>query len=78
MFHVEQKIIKGKILMISNPKIGQNVVCWYRKSHKNKYHGKSGVVIIRSSGKPRNHAVDVGGVVVVVPCGNLQSPDKVA
>jgi len=45
--------------------------------YNNQMNGKKGIVVIISKGKPRNHAVDVNGVVVVVPCGNLQSPNQV-
>lgn len=60
--------------MMLNPRIGQIVQVWYGKRWKAAcpYHGKTGVVAIRSRGKPRNHGVVINGSMVVVPCGNLR------
>jgi len=65
--------------MMFYPEIGQTVQCWYKDGQARAYepvampyHGLIGVVTIRSHGKPRNHAVEIGGRVVVVPCGNLR------
>lgn len=60
--------------MIANPTIGQPVRVWYRAGVRDAMplHGKRGVVVVRSRGRPRNHAVRIGGRVYVVPCGNLQ------
>jgi hypothetical protein len=35
------------------------------------YHGKRGVIVGVSTGKPRNHLVQVGSEIVSIPCGNL-------
>lgn len=67
--------------MISNPKVGQLVQCWYStKKRKDKkpipvspLHGKVGYVKVVGTGKPRNHVVNLLGIgAVVVPCGNLR------
>lgn len=60
--------------MIVNPRVGQRVQLWYAKrfAHRWPLHGAVGVVRIVGKGKPRNHVVDVGGSLVVVPCGNLR------
>ena len=65
--------------MLLNPEIGQCVQIWYKDGQARAYepvampyHGLIGVVRVRSHGKPRNHAVEIGGRVIVVPCGNLR------
>ncbi len=59
--------------MIVHPKIGQAVQCWYR-DRTMLLHGKIGIVRIVSRGPgPRNHGVQINGVVYSVPCGNLRS-----
>lgn len=62
--------------MIASPALGQLVRVWYRVGVRDAMplHGKTGVVVIRSRGRPRNHAVRIGGKVYVVPCGNLRQP----
>ena len=62
--------------MIARPKRGQLVQVWYRKGVAEwmPHHGKVGRVVVVGRGKPLNHAVDVGGFVAVVPCGNLREP----
>jgi hypothetical protein len=71
--------------MIANPRKGQRVQLWYgsggtRKRpslHRDRmpWHGRIGVVVVSSRGKPRNHGVRMDdGTVVVVPCGNLRPP----
>lgn len=62
--------------MIATPALGQPVQVWYRAGVRDimPLHGKTGVVVIRSHGRPRNHAVRIGGRVYVVPCGNLRQP----
>jgi hypothetical protein len=57
--------------MMLNPKLGQEVLCWYRQRAM-PLHGKRGIVRVVSRGKPRNHGIEVDGVLYVVPCGNLQ------
>jgi len=40
-------------------------------------NGRSGIVRIRSRGRPRNHLVEVDGLVYVIPCGHLfRLPDQ--
>lgn len=65
--------------MVSNPKPGQRVVLRYakRRAHLFHLHNAAGVVRIAGKGKPRNHGVEVGGVIVVVPCGNLTAEHEV-
>lgn len=59
--------------MMANPKVGQKVKVWYKKKLADWFplHGKVGVVVIVSKGKPRNHGVEIDGVMYVIPCGNL-------
>lgn len=59
--------------MVSSPKVGQRVQCWYR-DRTMPLHGLIGVVRIAGRGRPRNHGVEVGGVLVVIPAGNLRPP----
>lgn len=64
--------------MIINPRKNQLVKIWYRKSNSHlPYHNQDGIVTMASQGKPRNHLVSIGGVNVVVPCGNLKPVKKV-
>jgi hypothetical protein len=60
--------------MMANPKVGQTVQAWYKKSLSDymPYHGKFGRVVIASKGKPRNHGVEIDGQMIVIPCGNLR------
>ena len=60
--------------MIVNPRIGQTVRIHYnaKAAPYMPYHGKIGTVEIVSKGKPRNHGIRIDGVLVVIPCGNLQ------
>lgn len=60
--------------MMTNPRQGQRVRCWYRKAvcHLFPLHGQIGTVVYASRGKPRNHCVEVDGVRYSVPCGNLR------
>jgi hypothetical protein len=58
--------------MIVNPRLNQVVQCWY-KCRTMPLHGRIGAVKIVSRGKPRNHGVEVGGSLYVIPCGNLRS-----
>ena len=57
--------------MITNPKQGQPVQCWY-KHRAMPLHGKVGIVEIVVTGKPRNHGVRIDGTLYVVPAGNLR------
>lgn len=59
--------------MLSSPRIGQVVQIRYNRRIRGlmPLHGKHGVVIARSRGKPRNHLVSVEGGYHVIPCGNL-------
>jgi hypothetical protein len=70
--------------MLLNPRIGQLVQIWYGEKARSvmPYHGQVGRVVIRCRrrGKhlrngPRNHAVEIDGRLVVVPCGNLRIPN---
>ena len=50
---------------------------WYAKryAHTMPLHGKIGTVkIANRRGKPRNHGIEIDGVLWVVPCGNLRVP----
>ena len=60
--------------MLVNPRMGQEVMVWYGKGYCRDmpHHGRRGRVVIRSTGKPRNHCIDIDGIRVAVPCGNLQ------
>lgn len=64
--------------MISNPKAGQQVQCWYAQRFARlwPFHGAVGVVKIVGRGRPRSHGVLIGGVIVVVPAGNLRPPTR--
>lgn len=59
--------------MLANPKLGQKVQIWYAKryAHTMPLHAKIGTVVVVSKGKPRNHGVEVEGVMYAIPCGNL-------
>jgi len=60
--------------MIITPHIGKEVQVWYRKEWASwmPYHGRIGIVKVCSRGKPRNHGIEIAGVMVVVPCGNIR------
>jgi hypothetical protein len=61
--------------MIANPKLGQTVQIWYKKSLADWFplHGKVGsVAIVCKARKCRNHGVLVDGKVYAIPCGNLR------
>jgi hypothetical protein len=61
--------------LISHPRLGQRVQVWYAARHLPlPHHGAVGVVEIAGKGRPRNHGVRIGGVLVVVPAGNLRNP----
>jgi len=65
--------------MILNPIIGKQYQVWYRKevAPEMPLHGKTGIAVIASRGKPRNHGIEIDGVMYVVPCGNLRIEKKV-
>ena len=60
--------------MMSSPKAGQIVQIWYGPNTRDAmpWHGKKGVVLVVGRARPRNHVIEVGGVKVVVPAGNLR------
>lgn len=67
--------------MLLNPRIGQRVQVWYAKNSKvfgpnyrdyMPLHGKIGIIVFRSCGKPRNHGVEIDGKFYSIPCGNLR------
>jgi hypothetical protein len=60
--------------MIASSKPGWPAQVWYRASVRSvaPWHGRTGVVVVASRGKPRNHGIDIDGTLVVVPCGNLR------
>gem|GEM_PF-1139739 len=60
--------------MISNPRPGQLVVVHYAAKVRaaRPLHGRIGVVVAVSKGKPRNHGVEIGGQVYSIPAGNLR------
>lgn len=63
--------------MMSRPRIGQTVQCWYAKKTRTHrpLHGRIGTVEIVASGPgPRNHGVRVDGLMHVIPAGNLRLP----
>jgi hypothetical protein len=69
--------------MLANPRIGQRVQVWYRKSlaAEMPLHGKVGTVAIRiPNGRIKNHGVVIDGKLYAIPCGNLrqisQEPER--
>ena len=62
--------------MISRPKVGMQVRIHYRADVAGHmpYHGSTGTVLLAARARPRNHAVQLDGelVVIVVPAGNLR------
>jgi len=59
--------------MLANPRQGQIVRIRYRKALRDymPLHDTIGIVRIVSRGRPRNHGVEIGGELYVVPCGQL-------
>lgn len=59
--------------MIANPRVGQVVRIRYNAKVRasRPLHDRVGTVVVASRGKPRNHGININGVVYVVPCGNL-------
>jgi hypothetical protein len=59
--------------MMLNPRIGQRVRIHYRASLRAimLFHGRIGTVRIVGKGRPRNHGIEVDGVMTVIPAGNL-------
>lgn len=67
--------------MLASPKVGALVQCWYAAKTRpaRPLHGLTGVIVIASRGRPRNHGVLIAGTMYVVPCGNLRPlPTEVA
>ena len=60
--------------MMANPRIGQEVLIWYRASMRGLMilHGCGGYVVGVGRGRPRNHLVKIGLAYFVIPCGNLR------
>jgi hypothetical protein len=61
--------------VISNPRIGQMVRLRYAPGRRRAapYHDLVGrVVIVCRARRARNHGVEIDGVIVVVPAGQLQ------
>lgn len=60
--------------MFANPKPGQAVKIHYAAHYAAimRFHGKTGQVVQRGRGRPRNHLVKIGETLAVIPCGNLQ------
>lgn len=67
----------GRVIPIGwHHRVGDRVRLVYA-NHAVPWRGKVGVVVTRfgKGGGPRNFAVDVDGVVVVVPGGNMRAMD---
>ncbi len=64
--------------MISYPRPNQPVQVWYnpKVARHARLHGLTGIVVIPSRGKPRNHGVEIAGVMYVVHAGNLRKPPE--
>lgn len=65
--------------MLSRPKVGATVQCWYAKQTRawRPLHGIVGTVEVVGSGPgPRNHGVRIGDQMFVVPAGNLRYPPE--
>jgi hypothetical protein len=62
--------------MLSCPKVGTLVQVWYAAQWRAfmPLHGRLGIVRVSGRGRPRNHGVEIDGVVWVVPAGNLRKP----
>lgn len=60
--------------MIRHPARHQSVIVHYAAPARpaRPLHGKTGIVVIVSRGRPRNHGVLIDGVIYAVPAGNLQ------
>jgi hypothetical protein len=65
-------------MMLSNPKPGTQIKVWYRSTLRDfmPLHGKVGVVVRVSRGKPRNHVVEIDGEEYAVPFGNLMTVEE--
>jgi hypothetical protein len=64
--------------MITNPRKNQPVQVWYGQKTRDvmPMHGKFGTVVVANNkrGGPRNHGVEIGGKVHVIPAGNMRIP----
>ena len=60
--------------MLTNPKAGTEARIWYREEMRQlmPFHGQVCTIKGAGYGKPRNHVVEVEGVRIVLPCGNLK------
>ena len=63
--------------MLSSPKVGDEVQCWYGPQSRDvmPHHARCGRIAVVGKGRPRNHGVrfyGAGSVVVSVPAGNLR------
>jgi len=65
--------------MLTNPRLGREVQVWYRPALAAgmPHHGQTGRVVGVGRGRPKNHAVLIGGRLVIVPCGNLRPSEPV-
>jgi len=61
--------------MLANPKLGQKVQIWYARYYRHfmPLHGLTGIIVEVGKRKPRNHGIDINGMVYVIPCGNLRT-----
>jgi len=60
--------------MVSNPKVGDVVIVKYKKALKHWFplEGRTGTIsIVCKARRCRNHGVNIGGQLWVIPCGNL-------
>ena len=59
--------------MIAHPKVGQRVRVRYAKHYREMmpYHDCIGIVRIVAHYRPLNHGIEIGGRIIVIPCGNL-------
>jgi len=65
--------------MLTDPRLGREVQVRHRPAMAAgmPHHGRVGRVAGVGRGRPRNHAVLIGGRLVIIPCGNLRSPEPV-
>lgn len=58
---------------MTNPRRGQIVTVRYGKRTRDimPLHGRAGTVSVVGRGRPRNHGIEIDGVIHVVPAGNL-------
>ncbi len=68
------KVTVGTVMTPSASLVPQAVTLL--KSRHARLHGLTGIVVIPSRGKPRNHGVEIAGVMYVVHAGNLRKPPE--